>query len=83
MKRSIQHIAILLGLLLSMPVLAAKDDNKGHGAGGLRGEHASEQGLEQGKAWAGSKEAPDGGQAGAPEEQGGKPDKDKKDKKDK
>ena len=83
MKRSIQLMAILLGLLLCMPVLAAKDDNKGHGAGGLRGEHASEQGLEQGKAWAGSKEAPANGQAGTDEEKGGKPDKEKKDKKEK
>jgi hypothetical protein len=43
--------ALLLGSLLAMPALAAK------GAGGGRSEHASEQGMEQGKAWAGSKEA--------------------------
>ncbi len=47
-------LAATLGL--SGAALAAKDDNKGHGAGGARAEHASEQGLDKGKAWAGTRE---------------------------
>ena len=74
-----QVVALLFSLLLALPVLAAKDDNKGRGAGGVRDEHASEQGLEQGKAWSGSQEQKP---AEADEDNGkGKPEK--KDKKNK
>lgn len=44
----------LLMLLLSFPVIAKQDKEKG--AGGVRDDHANEIGLEKGKAWAGSKE---------------------------
>jgi len=48
-------------------VLAANEDRQGHGAGGMRDEHASEQGLEKGKAWAGSREK---GENGKPRDKG-------------
>lgn len=50
-------LTLLLIVFLSFPVIA-KDDKgkKGHGAGGVRDDHASEMGMEKGKAWAGSKE---------------------------
>jgi hypothetical protein len=48
-------------MVLMLPLIggahaAREDSNKGHGAGGARGEHASEQGLESGKAWAGARD---------------------------
>lgn len=70
MRLSVTAVLVsLLGLALAMPVCAARDDNKGKGAGGLRGEHASEMGLEKGKAWAGSKEKRNG--AGSEENEAG------------
>ena len=42
--------------VLAGGALAANEDRQGHEAGGVRAEHASEQGLEKGKAWAGSRE---------------------------
>lgn len=48
---------ILLATLVSTPGLSFADDQKqGHGAGGVRADHASEKGLEKGKAWAGENE---------------------------
>ena len=48
---------ISMAALISAPNLAfADDEKKGHGAGGVRADHASDKGLEKGKAWAGSKE---------------------------
>ena len=44
----------LIVVLMTFPVIA-KDD-KGNKAGGKRAEHASEMGLEKGKAYAGQKE---------------------------
>ena len=44
----------LIVALMTFPVIA-KDD-KGNKAGGKRAEHASEMGLEKGKAYAGEKE---------------------------
>lgn len=44
----------LLMMLLTLPVVAKQGNGKG--AGGARTEHASEMGMEKGKAWAGSKE---------------------------
>ncbi len=41
-------------MLLTLPVVAKQDKVKD--AGGARSEHASELGMEKGKAWAGSKE---------------------------
>lgn len=84
MRRSmIQATVLLLALLLAMPLLAAKEDKKGHGAGGMRDEHASEQGMEHGKSWAGEKEksAKDEAAEGNGEED--EPSKEKKEKKEK
>jgi hypothetical protein len=48
---------IFAAALISAPSLIFADgENKGHGAGGIRAEHAGDKGLEKGKAWAGSKE---------------------------
>ena len=65
---------LALMLAISFATGAAADDerNKGHGAGGVRADHASEKGMEKGKAWAGTREKED-------EEE--KPKKDKKRKK--
>ena len=67
---------LALVLAISFATGAAADDErkKGHGAGGVRAEHASEKGMEKGKAWAGTREKED-------EEQ--KPKKEKKEKKEK
>ena len=67
---------LALMLAISFATGAAADDerNKGHGAGGVRADHASEKGMEKGKAWAGTREKED-------EEE--KPKKDKKEKKEK
>lgn len=84
MRRSmIQAAVLLLALLLAMPLLAAKEDKQGHGAGGMRDEHASEQGMEHGKSWAGEKEKKpeDEEEEGNGEEE--KPKKEKKEKKEK
>ena len=43
-------LALMLALMLTFPVAAKQD--KGKGAGGVRDDHASEIGLEKGKAWA-------------------------------
>ena len=52
-----QKITILtIALLLALPVAAKQDEKKGYGAGGVREEHASDMGLEKGKAWSGNKE---------------------------
>jgi hypothetical protein len=56
-------------LILAPNIPFADNEKKGHGAGGVRADHASDKGLEKGKAWAGSKEK--------------KKTKDKKEKKDK
>ena len=56
MKTRSMAPALLAALLAATTVCAKDDKEKGHGAGGVRADHASEQGLEQGKAWAGSKE---------------------------
>lgn len=56
MKLGTLPVVFLSALLAGPAVHAAKEDQKGHGAGGVRTEQASEQGLEKGKAWAGSKE---------------------------
>ena len=49
-------LTLLSALMLATGVASAGDDRKGHGAGGARDDHASEQGRDKGKAWAGSKE---------------------------
>jgi len=41
-------------ILFVLPVCAKQDNNQK--AGGVRADHASEMGLDKGKAWAGSKE---------------------------
>ena len=71
-------LTTILSLVLakSFATGAAADDErkKGHGAGGVRAEHAREKGMEKGKAWAGTREKED-------EEE--KPKKEKKEKKEK
>ena len=49
-----RFVVILLAVMLSFPLVAK--EHKGKGPGSAREEHASEQGMEQGKAWAGEKE---------------------------
>jgi hypothetical protein len=85
MARTIyQLVVLLLVLLLALPVLAAKEDKKGHGAGGMRDEHASEQGLEQGQAWSGRKEKKAKEAVGETEaEDAGKPGKESREKREK
>ena len=56
MKTNLPVVTLFMVIMMSTPALAAKDDKKGYGAGGTRADHASEQGLEKGKAWAGTKE---------------------------
>ena len=51
-------VVLASSLAISGSVLA-DEKTKGHGAGGVRADHASERGLEKGKAWAGSKEKKD------------------------
>jgi hypothetical protein len=56
MKTSPILIVFLATLILAPGLSFADDQKKGHGAGGVRADHASEKGLEKGKAWAGEKE---------------------------
>ena len=79
------HLLILLSVLLAAPNISFADaDKKGHGAGGVRADHASDKGLEKGKAWAGSKESEDSKEPRyKDDEKNGKDKKDKKNKKDK
>ncbi len=49
-----RFILLVVVLILSFPIVAKQD--KGKGAGGVRVDHASDMGVEKGKAWAGSKE---------------------------
>lgn len=49
-----RFVVLLLAVMLSFPLVAK--EHKGKGAGGARDEHASETGMEKGKAWAGDKE---------------------------
>ena len=69
MKFQLPVLILSSALLMTAGTSSADQDKKGHGAGGVRAEHASEQGLEKGKAWAGSKDE--------------KPTKEKKEKKEK
>ena len=52
MKGLLQIGVAAAAMLIGLGASAAKPDDKGHGAGGVRADHASEQGLEKGKAWA-------------------------------
>lgn len=50
-------LLIILMFLVVSPAIAKEDkEKKGHGAGGVRDDHASEMGIEKGNAWAGAKE---------------------------
>jgi hypothetical protein len=72
-------LLIILTTALSAPGLSfADDEKKGHGAGGVRADHASEKGLEKGKAWAGEKEKKEKKE---PRDKGKKEKKEKKEKK--
>ena len=68
-------VFLIVGLM-TFPVIAKED--KGNNAGGKRAEHASEMGLEKGKAYAGQKE----GVVEKPEKED-KEEKEKKQKKEK
>jgi hypothetical protein len=59
MKFRLSFPIVLSALLVAAGSAIADEEKKGHGAGGVRAEHASEQGLDKGKAWAGSKEKKD------------------------
>jgi len=55
--KALPILLIFLAALFVVPGLTlADDEKKGHGAGGVRADHASDTGLDQGKAWAGTKE---------------------------
>ena len=69
-------VVILIALLMALPVIAKED--KGHKAGGMRDEHASEMGLEKGKAYAGTKEKAETLVEEEEEDKEGKEDKEKK-----
>ena len=50
-------IVFIIAIFLTLPISAKQGEEKqGYGAGGVRDDHASEMGVEKGKAWAGSKE---------------------------
>ena len=65
-------LAVVLAISFATGAAADDERKKGHGAGGVRADHASEKGMEKGKAWAGTRENED-------EEE--KPKKEKKEKK--
>lgn len=69
-------LVIFITLALSMPVLAKKD--KESKAGSMRDDHASEMGMDKGKAYAGTNEKKD-----KDDEEEMKDKKDKKSKKEK
>ena len=54
LKRSL--LILFSALIMASTTAFADEEKKGYGPGGVRAEHASEKGLERGKAWAGSKE---------------------------
>ena len=86
--QTLTKLFMILVISLGMSGIAlAEKGGKGKGAGGARAEHASDMGLEKGKAYAGNKE--DGGEEAKEDD---KPslmdddsdeDKEKKEKKDK
>ena len=49
MKFQLPVLILSSALLMTAGTSSADQDKKGHGAGGVRAEHASEQGLEKGK----------------------------------
>ena len=50
-------IVLIIALVFALPISAKQgEEKKGHGAGDVRDENASEMGIEKAKAWAGSKE---------------------------
>jgi hypothetical protein len=56
MKFRLPLLIFSSAMLVATGTSAAGEGKQGHGAGGVRADHASEQGLEKGKAWAGSNE---------------------------
>ena len=86
MKFQLPVLILSSALLMAVGTSSADQEKKGYGAGGVRAEHASEQGLEKGKAWAGSKEKdekPTKEEKERKEKKEKKQKKDKKEKKDK
>lgn len=78
MKQRLRLVIFMGALIILAGPSSAEKEEKGYGAGGIRAEHASEQGLEKGKAWAGSKEKKDKDEDSEKKEK-----KEKKKKKDK
>jgi len=83
MKFHLPFLTLICALLFVAGTSAADEEKKGHGAGGVRADHASEQGLEKGKAWAGSKENKDKSAQDKEEKHEKKQKKEKKEKKEK
>jgi hypothetical protein len=83
MKFQLSVLILSSALLMTAGTSSADQDKKGYGAGGVRAEHASEQGLEKGKAWAGSKEKDEKPTKEKKEKKEKKQKKDKKEKKNK
>jgi hypothetical protein len=81
MKFHLPFPTLICALLLVAGPSAADDEKKGHGAGGVRADHASEQGLEKGEAWAGSKDKKDKSAKDKEEKHEKKQKKEKKEKK--
>ena len=65
---------LALAMSFAAGASAGNEGKKGYGAGGVRADHASEKGMEKGKAWAGSREK---------EDKEEKPKKEKREKKEK
>jgi len=83
MKFRLPLLILSSALLVATVTSVAGEGKQGHGAGGVRSDHASEQGLEKGKAWAGSKEKDEKPTKEKKEKKEKKQKKEKKEKKDK
>ena len=83
MKFQLPVLILSSALLMTAGTSSADQEKKGHGAGGVRTQHASEQGLEKGKAWAGSEEKDEKPTKEKKEKKEKKQKKEKKEKKDK
>ena len=76
-------LAVVLAISFATGAAADDERKQGHGAGGVRADHASEKGMEKGKAWAGTREKEDEGEKPKKEKKERKEKKEKKQKRDK
>lgn len=76
-------LALVLAISFATGAVADDERKKGHGAGGVRADHASEKGMEKGKAWAGTREKEDKKEKKEKKEKKQKREKSKQKKKDK